>query len=68
MLASVSPVNSAAKIDLPAQPDTQEARVYGTKFEVWPYDLFTAGQMSTKVRVSCVYNFPPWGIHQLTIN
>ena len=68
MLASANPVNSAAKMDQLAQPEAQEARSYGKKFEVWTYGLFHVGQMSAKVRVSCVYNYPPWGIHQITTN
>ena len=42
--------------------------MYVLKFEVWPYGLFPVVQMSEKMRVSCVYNYPPWGICQLTIN
>ena len=42
--------------------------MYGLKSEVWPYRLLPAINTSTKVRVSCVYNYPPWGICQPTIN
>ena len=68
MLASMKPVTSAVpKIQL-AQSDNTEARVYGSKSEVWPYGLFPAGCMGVMVRLPCVYNSPPWVIIQLTIN
>ena len=67
MLASLDPVNSADKMDQQAQPEAPEAWVYGTEFDVCPYGLFTDGKMSAKVRVSCVYNYHPWVIIQLTI-
>ena len=62
MLASVNPVTSAVTKIQPAQPDNTEARVYVSKYEVWPYGLLPEG------RVPCVYNYPPWIIRQLTIN
>ena len=34
MLASINPVNYAAKMEKPEQPEAPEAWVYGTKFEV----------------------------------
>ena len=68
MLASVNPVTSAVPKSQLTQPDNPEARVYGSKAEVWPYGLFPAGHMRKGVRVPCVYNYPPWGILQLTIN
>ena len=67
-LSIVNPFNSASKIDQLAQTEAPENQMYGTKLEVWIYSLFPAGKMSAKVRVSCVYNYLPWGIHQLTIN
>ena len=42
--------------------------MYVLKAEVWPYELFPAGHMGTKVRLPLVYNSPPWGIRQLTIS
>ena len=68
MLACANPVNSASKMDQPEQPEAPEPWFYGKKFEVWTYVLFTDEEMSAKVRVLCVYNSPPWGIHQPTIN
>ena len=68
MLASVIPVNSAVAKSQPEQPDNPEARVYGSMAEVWPYGLFPAGNMGKRVRVPCIYNYPPWVIRQLTIN
>ena len=68
MLASVNPVTSVVPKIQPAQPENLEAQVSGSKSEVWPYGLFPAGRMGKKVRVPCVYNSPPWGIRQLTIN
>ena len=67
-LDSLNPVNSEVKMSQPAQPEEPEARVYGSKFDVWPYILFPAVKMTAKVRVSCVYNYLTWGIRQLTIN
>ena len=68
MLTSVNPVTSeATKIQL-TKSDKTEARVYGSKSEVWPYILFSAGHMGLKVRENCVYNYPPFIIRQLTIN
>ena len=68
MLACANPVNSASKMDQPEQPEAPEPWFYGKKFEVWTYVLFTDEEMSAKVRVPCVYNSPPWGIIQHTIN
>ena len=68
MLANLNPVNSEAIMDQLAQPKAPEAWVYGIKFEVCPYGLFTSGQMIAKVQVSCAYNYLPCGILQLTIN
>ena len=68
MLASVNPVISATPKIQPAQTDNPEAWVYGSKAEVWPYDLFPAGKMKKRVRIPCLYNSPPWEIRQLTIN
>ena len=68
ILASVNPETSAVTNIQPAQPEKPEARVYGSKAEVWPYGLFPAGHMVKKVQVPCVYNFPPWGIRRLTTN
>ena len=68
MLDSVNTLNSSVIMTQPAQPEEPEARFYGPKSKFWPYGLFPAGKMSTKVRVSCVYNSPPWDIRQLTIN
>ena len=42
--------------------------MYVLKFEVWPYGLLPVVQTSAKMQVYCVYNSPPWGICQLTIN
>ena len=42
--------------------------MYGSKSKVWPYGLFSAGNMGKRVRVPCVYTSPPWVIRQLTIN
>ena len=67
-LASVNPVNSEVKKSQPAQPEKPKARVYGSTAEVWPYGLLPAGHMGEKVQVPCVYNYPPLGIRQLTIN
>ena len=55
-------------MDQPAQLEAPEAWLYGSRFEVWPHGLFTTEQMSAEVQVSCVYNYPPWFIRQLTIN
>ena len=52
MLDIVNLVNTALKINQLEQPEETEAWVYGSKFEVWPYDLFTEGKMSAKVRAS----------------
>ena len=68
MLASVNPVTSEVSKIQPAQPDNTEAQVYGSKAEVWPYGLFPARHTGKKVRVPCVYNYPPWGIRKLTTN
>ena len=68
MLASVNPVTSEVPKSQLAQPDNPEARVYGSMAEVWPYGLFHAVHMLKRVQVPCVYNSPPWGIRQLTIN
>ena len=68
MLASVNPVTSEVSKIQPAQPDNPEDQVYGSKAEVWPYGLFPEGYMGKRVQVPCVYNSPPWGIRQLTIN
>ena len=68
MLASVNPVTSSVPKIQTAQPDNQEARVYLSKSEVWPYGLFPSGHMGKKVQVPCVNNYPPWGIQQLTTN
>ena len=68
MLASVKPVTSEVTKSQLAQPENPEARLYVSKAEVWPYGLFPAGNMRKEVRVPCVYNSPPWGIQQLTIN
>ena len=68
MLASVNPVTSAVPKSQLAQPDNPEAQVYGAMAEVWPYGLFPAVHMLKRVRVPCVYNYPPWVIRQLTIN
>ena len=68
MLDSVNPVTSAVPNNQPEKPDNLEARVYGSKADVWPYGLFPAGNMGKRVRVTCVYISPPWGIRQLTIN
>ena len=68
MLDSVNPVTSAVTKIQPAQPDNTESQVYGSKTKVWPYGLFPAGNMIKRVRVTFVYNSPPWGIRQLTIN
>ena len=59
MLDSVNTLNSSVIMTQPAQPEEPEARFYGPKSKFWPYGLFPAGKMSTKVRVSCVYNSPP---------
>ena len=56
MLASVNPVTSAVPKIQPEQPDNPEARVYGSRDEVWPYGLFPAGHMGKGVRVPFVYN------------
>ena len=68
MLDSVNPLISSVPNSQPAQPDNPEARVYGSKAEVWPYGLFPAGKMGKRVQAPCVYNPPPWVIRQLTIN
>ena len=62
MLASVNPVTSAVPKSQPAQPDNPEAWLYGSKAEVWPYELLPAGHMGKRVWVPCVYNSPLWGI------
>ena len=62
MLASVNPVDSAVPKSQPKKLDNPEARVYGSKTELWPYGLLPVGHMGKRVRVSCVYNYPPWGI------
>ena len=43
MLASMDPVNSAAKMDQLAQPEAPEAWVYGMQSQIWPYGLFPSG-------------------------
>ena len=58
VLASLNPVNSEVKINQLAQPEEPEARVYGLKFEFWPYGLLPVEKMSEKVQVYCVYNSP----------
>ena len=68
MLDSVNTVTSAFPKSQLFQPENPEARVYVSKAEVWPYGLFPAGHMVQKVQVPCFYNYPPWGIQQLTIN
>ena len=68
MLASVNPVISAVPKIQPAQTYNPESQVYGSMAEVCPYGLFPAVHMGKRVRVSCVYNYPPWVIQQLTIN
>ena len=68
MLASVNLVILEATRIQPEQPEKPEDWVYGSKSEVWPYGLFPGGNISTKVRVSCVYNSTQWGVFQLTIN
>ena len=68
ILASVNPVILKFTRRQPEQPDKPEDWVYGSKSEVWPYGLFPGGNISTKVRVSCVYNSTQWGVFQLTIN
>ena len=68
MLDGTNTVNSAATMSQRAQPQEPEARVYESKSEVWTYDLLTAGKMSTKARLSCVYISLPRDICQLTIN
>ena len=59
MLDSVNPVTSAVPKSQPVQPDNPEARVYGSKSEVWSYGLFPSGHMGKMVRVTRVYNYPP---------
>ena len=68
MLDIVNPVTSAVPKSQPSQPDNSEAQVYVSKSKVWPNGLFPAGHMGKRVWVPCVYNSPPWGIRQLTIN
>ena len=68
MLDSVNPVISEVPKSQRTQPDNPEAWVYGPNSNVWPYGLLTAGHMGKRLRVPCVYNYPPWGIQQLTIN
>ena len=68
MLASVNPVTSAVPKSQPTQPDNTEAWVYGSNSEVWPYGLFPAVHIGKRVGVPYVYDYPPWGIWQLTIN
>ena len=65
MLASVNPVTSVVPKIQPAQPDNPEARMYGSMAEVWPYGLFPAVHMGKRLRVTFVYDSPPWGILQL---
>ena len=60
--ASVKPVNSAFPKSQPAQPDNPEAWVYESKAEVCSYGLLPAVHMRKRVRVPCVYNYPPWGV------
>ena len=68
MFASVNPVTSAVPNIQPAQPENTESWVYVSKSEVWPYGLFLAVHMGKEVGVYCIYNYPLWGIQQLTIN
>ena len=35
---------------------------------MWQYGLFPAEHMGKRVRLTCVYNSPQWGIRQLTVN
>ena len=67
MLASVNPVTSEVPKSQPEQPDNPEAQMYVSKAKMCPYGLFPAGNKVKSVRVPCVYNFPTWGIRQLTI-
>ena len=62
MLASVNPVTSAVPKIQPEQPDNTEARVYVSKSKVWPYGLLNTEHIGRRVRVTCVYNYLPWGI------
>ena len=68
MLASMKPVTSEVPNIQPVQPDNPDSQVYRSKSEVWPYGLFPAVHMGKRLRVPCVYNYPPWAIRQLTIN
>ena len=68
MLDSVNLVTSEFPKGQQTQPDNSEARVYGSKSKVWPYGLFPEVNMGERVQVTSVYNSPPWGIRQLTIN
>ena len=68
MLDSANPVNSTVTKSQPAQYETSETQVYVSKAQLCPYGLFPIVYMVPKVRVPCVYNYPPWGIHKLTIS
>ena len=59
MLDSMNPVTSAVPKIQPVQPDNPESWVYGLKAKVWSYGLFPAIHMGKRVRVLCVYNYPP---------
>ena len=62
LLASVNPVTSAVPKIQPEQTGNPEARVYGSKAEVWTYGLFPSGHMGKRVRVPYVYNYSQWVI------
>ena len=62
MLAGANSVNSVVTKSQRAQPENTEDWVYGLKSEVWPYGLFPAGHMGTKLRVTFVYNSRTWVI------